>query len=164
MCEKKWYALYTRSRAEKKVLIELQEMGVQAYLPLINTLRQWSDRKKKVEVPLIPGYIFVKTELKQIPILLNVDAAIKIIAFEGKYISIPENQIKTIQTLIEKGYSLSASNQTVVKGDTVKIASGSLKGLKGEVLESSGGKKFILRIEIGYTLIVNLKNTEVIKV
>lgn len=164
MSEKQWYALYTRSRAEKKVLIELQEMGVQAYLPLINTLRQWSDRKKKVEVPLIPGYIFVKTELKQIPGVLSIDAAIKIIAFEGKYVSIPENQIKAIQTLIEKGYNISASDRKIEKGDSVKIASGALKGLKGEVLESSGGRKFILRIEIGYTLIINLKNTEVIKV
>jgi len=55
-----WFAAYTRSRNEKKVAGELEEQHIEYYLPLIKTIRQWSDRKKKVEVPLINSYIFVR--------------------------------------------------------------------------------------------------------
>ena len=54
-----WHALYVRSRAEKKVLAQLEDMGIQAYLPLITHVKQWSDRKKKVEEPLFKSYVFV---------------------------------------------------------------------------------------------------------
>ena len=57
--EKKWNAIYVASRQEKKVFDVLQKKGIQSYLPLVKTLRQWSDRKKMVEFPLLPGYVFV---------------------------------------------------------------------------------------------------------
>ena len=59
MITRKWYAIYTKSRWEKKCAKTMQADGYTIYLPLIKTLKQWSDRKKMVEIPLIPGYIFV---------------------------------------------------------------------------------------------------------
>jgi transcription antitermination factor NusG len=61
MQELKWFVMYTRSRAEKKVAEMLVEEGVEVYLPMVEELRQWSDRKKKVQKALFNGYIFVKT-------------------------------------------------------------------------------------------------------
>ena len=66
--KKNWHAIYVASRQEKKVLEALLNKKIEAYLPLIKTLRQWSDRKKLVEFPLMPGYVFVKEDLKY-PIL-----------------------------------------------------------------------------------------------
>ena len=56
---KHWHALYVRSRSERKVLTQLEEMGVEAYLPLITLIKQWSDRRKKVEEPLFKSYVFI---------------------------------------------------------------------------------------------------------
>ena len=72
MIEKKWYALYTRSRSEKKVLIELQYAQIEAYLPLVTRLKMWSDRKKKVEEPLFRSYIFVYIDEREYFTALNV--------------------------------------------------------------------------------------------
>lgn len=163
MTQKKWYAVYTRSRTEKKVLFEMEQIGIQAYLPLITTLRQWSDRKKKVEVPLIPSYIFVKIYESEIQKVLSLPAAVRFIMFEGKKVAIPENQITAIQTMIEKNPDITATNQHIKKGDNVRIASGPLNGLKGEVVEVDGKQKFVLRIDIGYTLIINIQNSEIVK-
>ena len=58
--EKSWYAVYTNSRAEKRVSDRIEELGIETFLPLQKTLRQWSDRKKLVEKPLISSYVFVK--------------------------------------------------------------------------------------------------------
>ncbi|HDO06779.1 MAG TPA: hypothetical protein ENG85_03760, partial [Bacteroidetes bacterium] len=63
--EKVWYALYVRSRTEKKVAVELEGADIDFYLPLEKRLRQWSDRKKWVEEPLFRSYIFVHITQKE---------------------------------------------------------------------------------------------------
>ena len=65
----KWYAIYTNPRAEKLVHLRLEETGVEAFLPLQKTYRQWSDRKKLVEKPLLSSYVFVKVMPKQFPVV-----------------------------------------------------------------------------------------------
>ena len=58
--KKDWYAIYTMPRSEKKVYNRIIESGIEAYLPLLTTVRIWSDRKKKVSLPLIPSFVFIK--------------------------------------------------------------------------------------------------------
>ena len=60
-----WYAIYTRAKAEKKVYEQLERSGYEVYLPLTTTIKQWSDRKKKIKTPLISSYVFIKTEEKK---------------------------------------------------------------------------------------------------
>jgi transcriptional antiterminator RfaH len=80
----KWYAVYTRSRFEKQVLKGLQDQGIEAYLPLIKTVRQWSDRKKTVEVPLFSSYVFVHIDRRFYDQVLQTMGVVKYISFEGK--------------------------------------------------------------------------------
>ena len=70
--ERYWHAVYVRSRAEKKVLMQLEDMGVQAYLPLITQMKQWSDRRMKVQEPLFRSYVFVFSNEKEYIPILNV--------------------------------------------------------------------------------------------
>ena len=164
MEQKRWYAVYTRSRAEKKTLEALEKSGIEAYLPLYKTLRQWSDRKKMVELPLIPSYVFVKIEETQYKKVLEVDGIVAFIKFENKLVAIPDQQIQFIKRLVEHGDDLNVISEKVEQGDLVRIASGPLRGTEGEVIETSGKQKFVLRIDIGYTLIVNIQGVEIIKV
>ena len=94
---KSWLANYVKSRAEKKVALEFQKFGIDHFLPLVKELRQWSDRKKWVEVPLFRSYIFVHIEPNEYFQVLQVTGAIRYITFEGKAAVIPNQQIEAIR-------------------------------------------------------------------
>jgi transcription antitermination factor NusG len=164
MDQKKWYAVYTRSRAEKKTFESLVNAGFETYLPLYKTLRQWSDRKKMVTLPLIPSYVFVKIIEKEYRKVLEVEGVVAFIKFERQLAAIPDRQIETMQKLVDSGSEIKAITEKVQKGDLVRIASGPLRGTEGEIIEMQGKQKFVLRINIGYTLIVNIQGADIIKV
>ena len=79
--EEKWYALYTRPRAEKLVYQRLVEAGIETFLPLQKTYRMWSDRKKLVEKPLLSSYVFVKTNKKSFQKVYKTNGVVKFISF-----------------------------------------------------------------------------------
>ena len=91
-----WYALYVHSRAEKKVYERLVEMGMEAYLPLITRMKQWSDRMKKVEEPLFKSYLFVRSDEKNHYEILSIPGVTKFVTFEKKAVVVPENQINAV--------------------------------------------------------------------
>ena len=98
-----WYALYTRSRFEKKMLSELSERQVEVFLPMREVLSRWKDRKKKVWMPLFPGYIFVNyvdTPESRYRIL-NMPGAVRFIGIERHADPIPEEQILSIRRFLE---------------------------------------------------------------
>ena len=95
--EKGWYAIYTHSRAEKRVSDRLTEAGIETFLPLQKTLRQWSDRKKLVEKPLISSYVFVKVVPKEFFTVRKTDGVVKFIMLQGKPVVIPEIQITNLR-------------------------------------------------------------------
>ena len=79
--ETKWYAVYTRPRFEKQVVKALLDQGIEGYLPLIKTMRQWSDRKKMVEVPLFSSYVFVHINRSAYDQVLQTQGVVKYISF-----------------------------------------------------------------------------------
>ncbi len=161
----KWYALYTKSRAEKKVYEELTKMGIIAYLPLKRELRQWSDRKKWIETPIINSYIFVKIDPNEYRMVFEVKGVVSYVSDKGKAVAIPDNEIEAMQRAVENKMAFSVETNTIQKGQTVTVTSGPLKGISGEVIEVHGHKKLYLRIShIGYTLVVNLENDTVEKI
>ena len=97
-----WHALYTKSRAEKKALTELQSREIEAFLPLHRKLRQWSDRKKWVEMPLIPGYLFVKVSRREYDAALHSNYIVAYVKFEGSAAIIPEKQIVYLKLLLKQ--------------------------------------------------------------
>ena len=152
-----WYAAYTKSRNEKKVLALLQKENIEVYLPLQKKLKQWSDRKKWVEVPLFNSYIFVKISEKEYYQVLQTPGIIKYISFEGKAVSIPENQILALQKIVEGNLNFEISSEIFKKGDQIRIDSGSFAGIYGELIEVRENRKFLIRIEpIGYSLLINM--------
>ena len=125
-----WYAVYTRPRFEKRVMKGLQDQGIDAYLPLIKTLRQWSDRKKLVEVPLFSSYVFVNIDRRFYDQVLQIHGAVKYITFEGKAATIPNDQIDILRIIVNSNEKVETHWGTRRKGDKVMVTAGSLKGLK----------------------------------
>lgn len=146
--EYNWYAIYVRSRREKVTAKLLEEKGIEIYLPLQRKLRQWSDRKKWVEVPYINSYVFVKTSEKEYFEILNTQGVVRYVSFEGKAAVIPPWQIEAMRKIISSDIPISFSTQWFKKGDQIVIESGVLMGYKGEVIKDTDGKKRML-IRIG---------------
>ena len=148
MGDYKWYALYVKSRAEKKLLEELQFKGIEAYLPLILTKKQWSDRVKIVEEPLLRGYLFAYVDVRQYLEVLKTAGAVAYVSFSGKAAVIPEKQIQDLRLFLEKTNSrIQVSREQITKGQKIKVVTGVLAGIEGEIVEIRGKKRIVLRFE-----------------
>jgi transcription antitermination factor NusG len=163
---KKWHVAYTKSRAEKKVLIELEFQGIEAYLPLQRRLRQWSDRKKWVEVPLISGYIFVFITRKDYDKVLRTNGIVTYVRFEGKAAIIPDEQIEYIKKLLSQSeLQVAISPQLIKTGDKVEVTVGPLIGLKGTIVSFKGKKRVAIQLEqLNLSLMVDLPATQIQKI
>jgi transcription antitermination factor NusG len=160
---KKWHVIYTRSRAEKKVLTELQIKNIECFLPLQRKLRQWKDRKKWVETPLISGYLFVYINREDYDKVLQTDNVVCYITFEGKAAIIPDCQINALKQLLQQSeIEVEVSVENFKPGKKVEIISGPLIGIRGELIETRGKNRFLLRFEqINNVLIIEVKASQI---
>jgi len=145
--ELNWYAVYTKSRHEKKLADRLQEKGIEAYVPLRKVLRQWSDRKKMVDEPLIRSYCFVKTGKQQYFEVLNTHGAVRYVWFSGKPATIPEKQINLLKVIAGSGIEVETLPGNIKPGTLVKVIAGPLAGFSGEMISVLNRKKVIVRID-----------------
>ncbi len=153
----KWYAIYTLPNHEKKIYELLTQKKIHAFLPLQTTIRKWSDRRKKIYVPLFSCYVFVKITAKEYFLVLNTPGVIRYVTFEGKAASIPESQIRLIKNILEFNLEIEEVSGTIEKGEKVEVKFGILRGLMGELIEFANNKRVILKIEeIDRTLLVNI--------
>ncbi|MBP6430089.1 MAG: UpxY family transcription antiterminator [Bacteroidales bacterium] len=144
---KKWFALYVQPRKEKVVEKELLKSNYEAYLPLKKSLRQWKDRKKMVEMPLIPSYVFTRIEECDIWNIVKMSGCIKFVWFNGKPCPIPDNQIDSMKLLQEKEAEIELENEIRPnRGDRVRITEGPFAGLVG-VIKSGNKNNFAVRVD-----------------
>ena len=153
-----WYALYTNPRSEKKAHAELLIKGIDAYLPLQRTLKQWSDRKKWVEEPLFRSYIFVKIPQSRYFDVLNTPGIVRYVTFEGRAVAIPPKQIDAIRYYLDDNAALQEEGDVNLEaGTSVEIIRGPLKGLTGILTDYQGRRKIRIEIEaIGQTVQVTI--------
>ena len=140
----KLYAIYVKSRHEKSVHPELQQKGIESSLPLISVTRQWSDRRKKVEVPLFRGYVFVKIDIKneKLPVLTT-SGVVKFVVFNKITVTIPEEQMFWLQQMIASDLLLSQEQDFPI-GTEIDVMFGPLKGLRGSVKQKNSKTKLVV--------------------
>lgn len=144
-----WYVLYVRSRQEKKVYNELIENGLEAFLPMVTSIRKWSDRTKKIEIPLFASYVFVKIESKlDFYKASDVDGACTFIKFANEYALAKEEEINSIKLLISTDglTNINSSENLPSLGEFMKISEGPLEGLQCEVLRVDNAYKILVSI------------------
>jgi len=158
--ENKWYAVYTRPRAEKQVFDRLVESGIETFLPLQKTYRKWSDRKKLVEKPLLSSYLFVRTHAAHFPKVFKTNGVVKFVTFEGKPADIPQRQIDNLRLLVNSDVDIEVSSENFRRGDNVEVISGSLIGLTGELIRKGRKNRVIVRIDkLDQNIIVKIPTT-----
>jgi transcription antitermination factor NusG len=155
--EKTWYAVYTKPRFEKKANAGLVEAGIDSFLPLIKTLKQWSDRKKWVLEPLFRSYLFVYIAKPDYYRVLNTVGVVKYVAFEGKAVPVPPQQITAIRQYINAEEFIPENHFNPEIGDKVEISRGELQGLTGNLVKIQGRQKVRIEIEsIGHSITLTI--------
>ena len=141
-----WYALSTRSRYEKKVDYLLKEKGITSYLPLHELYHRWSDRYKKVYIPLFSCYVFVFIALRDRFKVLQTDGAIKLVSFNGKPATIANHQIDTIKRIMDEKITVDQTD-FFTPGKKVRVKGGILKGAEGTLVSNNKKNRLVITID-----------------
>lgn len=124
----------------------LLDKQIENFLPLQKKLQQWKDRKKWVDFPVMPGYIFVFVNSKELSHVAKTENVVSFITFEGKPAVVRQNDIEALKVLLKQPEELEVTRENFIKGKQVEILSGPLTGLIGELTEIRGKQKFLIRL------------------
>lgn len=162
----KWFVVQTKSRSEKKVYQQITDAGFNAYLPLQTTLRVWSDRKKKVELPLIPSIVFVENPTIKKEQIYAIPGVYNILNIYGKIGVVTQAEIDHLRILCNNDIACEQIDLTTYKkGDAVEIIAGVFKGYYASAIEDINSYRVLLEIESLRTgFIVNLPKNQVSKI
>ena len=155
----KWYAVQTRSRHERVVAQQLQNRGVAHYLPVIMEEHRWTDRRKKIEVPLFGGYVFVQVvpNNQERVRVLRIDGVVRFVGHSPEGSPIPEDQIESIKMLVEGKVPLLAYPFLKV-GQRIRVRGGALDGVEGIFQSRNGEDTLIVSVDaIQRSLSVSIK-------
>jgi transcriptional antiterminator RfaH len=164
--DKKWLVVKTKANAEKKVAERLASKGIEVYLPLYTTMKQWSDRKKKVQKPLISSTVFVHVDEKDRELFWNVVGISGMLYYLGKPAVVRDEEILILQQMLQEGiYESVELSHTLIEGQEVEITGGDFKGLRGIVLEEVNAQKVVIALQgLGAQVVFTLKKGAVRKV
>ena len=158
-----WYALQTHPRHEKKVATQLRQKAVDTFLPLISQVHRWSDRKKTIEVPLFPGYVFVRlvdVSESRLQVLRTAGVA-HFVGNGGSGLAIPDKQIEDIQAVL--AHKVPCMLYPFLRvGQRVRIRGGSLEGLEGILVASHSDRSVVVSVEaIHQSLVIRIDGYDV---
>ncbi len=160
---KHWYAFYTKPHQEFKAQQQFEYAGIENYLPVIKTIRQWKDRKKKTLEPLFKSYIFVYGNEKERLCALQQSAIVRTICFNGKPSIIPAYQIENLKIMLNENPDIFVVNH-IEEGEFVKIIDGPFKGVIGKIKIVSKEKWLAVSVDLlQRSVIVRLPIESVVK-
>jgi transcription antitermination factor NusG len=161
---RKWLAVYTRPRWEKKVNQLLTEKGFESYCPLNKVRRKWSDRVKVVEEPLFKSYVFVKVDDENRSAVRMTNGAINFIYWNGKPAVIKEKEISAIRRFLDEYENVEARPTQLKVNQRVRITDGTLMDQEGKVLDIRRKTARVAIDSLGYILVAHIDRTKLTSV
>jgi len=146
-CENRWYVASTAPHHEKWVARQLEGFRVQNFLPLYRSLRRWKDRRKELELPLFPGYLFVRIPLSDRLRVLRTPGVVQIVGFQGRPQSVPDSEVETLRQSVLHGTSLQPHPYLKV-GRKVRVQNGPLTGMEGILVRQKDAFRVVLSVEM----------------
>ena len=146
----KWYAVYTRSRHEQKAHDRLREKNIEAFLPLVERWSRRKDRRKKILLPLFPGYLFVRALLDPYVHLeiLKTKSVVRVLCRDGQPSPIPDEQINAIQVLMKNGIAVTPYPY-LKEGMRVRVVNGPLTGVEGILIKTKPNKdRLVISVDL----------------
>ncbi len=161
--EARWYAVQTRARHEKKVTAQLENKSIETFLPLITRINRWSDRNKKIQLPLFPCYTFLRLAActcKRFTVL-QTPGVVGFVGVRGIGLPIPDKEIEDIQTLLAR--NVPCTLYPFLKlGQRVRIRGGCLEGVEGILVAKNGSRNLVVSMElIGRSVAVRIEGYDV---
>jgi len=143
----RWYAVRTRSRHEKLVARQLENQGIQSFLPVVSKIHQWSDRRKEVQEPLFSGYAFVHLDHSSGDRVrvLKTQGVVNFVGVQGVGIPIPDQEIQNINTLLTSRVSYQERPFLYV-GQKVRVCGGALDGLEGILTAENSDRSVVISV------------------
>jgi transcription antitermination factor NusG len=142
-----WYALTTRPQHERRAVQILDIKGFQTFLPLYQAQRQWSDRKKVIELPLFPGYVFCRFDVERRLRVVTSPNITSIVGVGKKPFPVADEEIQAIQTMVASGLPLEPWKYLEV-GQRVRIEGGSLEGLTGILVQEKNSLRVVVNVNL----------------
>jgi transcription antitermination factor NusG len=143
----RWYAAYTSANHEKRVREQLEQRCVASFLPVYETLRRWKDRRKRLDLPLFPGYVFVRIALADQMRVLQIPSVVRLVGFNGHPSPLADEEIEGLKVSLAAGV-LAEPHPFLTAGRRVRIKSGPLAGRQGILLRRRGRLRVVLSIEL----------------
>lgn len=152
-----WYVVYTKPKWEKKVAEQLINKGIACYCPLVTQVRQWSDRKKKVEVPLFNSYVFVQLPEAQRNMVFQSVGVVRYLFWLGKPAIVRDEEIDTIQKWLDPAQANDVSLHSFQVGDAIQLESGPFSSQKAIVQEVTNTHYLLVLESLGCVLKMKIK-------
>ena len=141
-----WYAAYTCARHEKRVAQQLEERGVEHFLPVYRSVRRWKDRKKELVLVLFPGYVFVRIDLTQRLQVLQLPGVVRFVAFNGQPTALPASEIEALRNGLS--HNVVAEHHPFLKvGRRVEVVYGPLSGAQGILVRRRNDSRLVISID-----------------
>ncbi|HTI08482.1 MAG TPA: UpxY family transcription antiterminator [Puia sp.] len=144
-----WYLIYTKPRHEKKVHTRLNEMQINSFLPLTKKLRTWHDRKKYIDEPLFPSYVFIYlNSLQNYYEGIDAEGSLYYVRTGKEIARIQDSVVNNIKLVAEHAKDPEISETRFQPGHKLVISKGALTGLACEVIESNSKQKLLVRVDL----------------
>jgi transcription antitermination factor NusG len=142
-----WYVVYTNANHEKRVAQQLGQRSIEHLLPLYDSVRRWKDRRVHLQMPLFPGYVFVRFALRDRLQVLQIPSVAHLVSFNGRPTALPIEDIQTIQNCLNHGSQVEP-HPYLQTGRRARVRSGPLQGLEGIILRRKNKTRFVLSFEL----------------
>jgi transcriptional antiterminator RfaH len=144
-----WYVIYCRPRQERKVIGQLVEKNVEYCCPSVKSVRQWHDRKKVIDSPLFPSYIFVNLKtVSDFSACVCMEGFLYFVKFGNILARVRDNVIANIKMLILGGEAVEVTGEVFQPGDKLLINHGPLAGLECEMVFCRGKRRIMIRVQL----------------
>jgi transcription antitermination factor NusG len=161
LVKENWYAIYTRTRWEKKVVRQLEEKGIEHYCPLAKEERQWSDRKKIIFEPVFSGYVFVRINERDASAVRKVDGCINFVYWLSKPAVIRNEEIEAIRMFLQEHEKIQLEKTRVNLDDKVRIVSGPFVEREGNVVGIKSRTVKVMLPSLGFALVAEVDRQHV---
>jgi transcription antitermination factor NusG len=145
--EPHWYAVHTCANHEKRVRQQLDLRAVETYLPVYESVRQWKDRRVRRELPLFPGYLFVRLALSDRLRVLRTPSVVRIVEFGGQAAALPDQEIETLRRGLTRELGIEPYPYLKV-GRRVRVRTGPLQGLEGILVRKKNRSRFVISVDL----------------
>ena len=145
--EQHWYAAYTCANHEKRVAAELGARAVEHFLPLYSSVRRWKDRRVRLDLPLFPGYVFVRLALCDKLRVLQIPAVARLVGFNGQPAALSDDEMEVLQRGLTAQLQPEPHPYLAV-GRRVRVVSGPLTGLEGIIVRKKNRFRFVISLNL----------------